>query len=265
MTETILLYPEGASDARGTAPHDQPWIDVYPPFGEEFLGEGILIFPGGGYAGLSVQEGEGFAGWFRLLGYHAFVLNYRLGSQGYRHPAMWNDATRALRILRSRKDEWGLGHFGVIGSSAGGHLAATLLTQWDRGGTKSNETLEQHSSRPDYGILCYPVISMKEMAHSGSRANLLGENPSLDLVNSLSAEKRVTPETPPCFIWHTVDDPVVPVENSLDFASALRAQGVSFELHCYEHGAHGLGMKDGHPWTIPLLPWLRTQKRNLAG
>lgn len=258
--EKILLYPDGAPDARGTSPEkDQPWIDVYPPFGEEFLGHGILIFPGGGYGGLSAQEGEGMAGWFRLLGYHAFVLNYRLGSDGYRHPSMWNDATRALRILRSRCSEWSIpsNHFGVIGSSAGGHLAATLLTQWDRGDESSSELLERQSSRPDYGILCYPVITMKKQTHSGSRANLIGGDASAELENALSAEKRVTPETPPCFIWHTVDDGCVPVENALSFASALREKGISFELHCYETGAHGLGMKDGHPWTISLLPWLR--------
>ncbi|MEO7934324.1 MAG: alpha/beta hydrolase [Chthoniobacterales bacterium] len=261
--EKILLYPGGSHDARGTEPHDQPWIDVYEPFGFEFQGNGILILPGGGYGMLSAQEGEGFAGWFRLLGYHCFVLNYRLGSQGYRHPSMWNDATRAMRILRSRSEEWGIptNRFGVIGSSAGGHLAATLLTKWDRGDASSKDIIEQQSSRPDYGILCYPVISMKRQPHSGSRANLIGEDATPELDDLLSAEQHVAPDTAPCFIWHTVADPVVPVENSLNFASALRAERVSFELHCYETGDHGLGMKDGHPWTIPLLPWLRNRLR----
>ena len=208
---------------------------------------------------LSAQEGEGFAGWLRLLGYHAFVLNYRLGSNGYRHPSMWNDATRALRILRSRRSEWGVRDFGVIGSSAGGHLAATPLTQWDRGLPNSPNPVKKESSRPDYGILCYPVITTKKQTHSGSRALLIGEDASPELKDALSVEKQVTPETPPCFLWHTVDDGAVPVDNSQNFAMALRGQGVSFELHCYEQGVHGLGMKNGHPWTIPLLPWLRTR------
>jgi acetyl esterase/lipase len=218
----------------------------------------VLILPGGGYGGLSAQEGEGFAGVFQLQGFHAFVLNYRLGSQGYRHPVMLEDAARALRIVRSRASADGFlpNKIVLIGSSAGGHLAATLLTKWDAGNPAAQDPVDRMSSRPDLGVLCYPVITMEGHTHGGSRDNLLGESPTQELLRELSAEKQVGPETPPCFVWHTWEDPAVPVENTLLFVQALRAVGVPFECHIYQDGGHGLGMKDGHPWADDCLRWL---------
>jgi acetyl esterase/lipase len=152
------------------------------------------------------------------------------------------------------------GRVGVIGSSAGGHLASTLLTHFDAGNAASGEAVERESSRPDFGILCYPVITMGEFTHAGSKKNLLGPSPSEELVRLLSNELQVTPETPPCFIWHTVEDPAVPVENALLFAGALRRARVPFELHVYEKGGHGLGMpgagKLAPPWDEALGRWM---------
>jgi acetyl esterase/lipase len=251
MNHSILLHPNG--------PADGPTLDCYEPFGETFRDAAVVILPGGGYGFLSPQEGEGFAGIFQLWGFRAFVCNYRLGTQGHRHPLMLHDAARAVRYVRANAAEWGINPQKIIliGSSAGGHLAATLLTQWDAGQPAHADPVERVSSRPDLGVLCYPVITMKAATHAGSRRNLLGENPSPELIEALSAECHVTPETPPCFVWHTHADPGVPVANALAMVNALHAAGVPFEFHVYQDGNHGLGMKDGHPWVEDCLRWLR--------
>ncbi len=233
-------------------------LDIYEPFGTTHTDAAVLILPGGGYGMLSSQEGEGYAGLFQLHGFRSYVLNYRLASEGHRHPAMLEDAARAMRLVRSRASVDGFhpNKILIIGSSAGGHLAATLLTKWDDGNPSSPDPVERESSRPDLGVLCYPVITMTEKTHNGSRQNLLGEDPPQALMEELSAERHVTPTTPPCFLWHTWEDAAVPVENALVFAAALRAQGVPFECHIYQDGGHGLGMKDGHPWVSELFRWL---------
>lgn len=253
------LWPDPAPLAQGTAPHDIPTLDYYQPFGTTFSDVAILILPGGGYGMLSDQEGEGFAGVFQLYGIKSYVLNYRLGSNGYRHPAMLLDAARALRTVRSRAAQDGFDPEKVliIGSSAGGHLAATLLTKWDAGDPASPDPIERLSSRPNLGILCYPVITMKTATHGGSRDNLLGPDAPPDLCEALSAENHVTPQTPPCFVWHTWEDGAVPVDNALLFVQALRKAGVPFECHIYQDGGHGLGMKDGIPWSDDCLRWLK--------
>ena len=256
--QSIPLWTGPAPYAKGSEANDIPTLDIYEPFGTKFSDAAVLILPGGGYGGLSAQEGEGFAGVFQLHGFKAFVLNYRLGSSGYRHPAMLADASRALRIVRSRASTDGFdpGKVIIIGSSAGGHLAATLLTKWDEGNPSDPDLVERFSSRPDLGILCYPVITMGQHTHEGSRDNLLGENPPKELCEDLSAEKQVSPKTPPCFVWHTWQDAAVPVENTLHFVQSLRTAGVPFELHIYQDGGHGLGMKDGIPWADDCLRWL---------
>ncbi|MFZ4597702.1 MAG: alpha/beta hydrolase [Terrimicrobiaceae bacterium] len=256
---SIPLWSESTPLALGNAPHDIPTLDIYQPFGTTFSDAAILILPGGGYGGLSAQEGEGFAGVFQLHGFKPYVLNYRLGSNGYRHPTMLTDAARALRIVRSRaaSDGFDPNKIVIIGSSAGGHLAATLLTKWDDGNPLAADPIERISSRPDLGILCYPVISMIESTHAGSRNYLLGPDPTPDLLNELSAERNVTTETPPCFVWHTWEDASVPVENTLLFVQALRQAGVPFECHIYQDGGHGLGMKDGLSWPDDCFRWLR--------
>lgn len=222
----------------------------------------IVVLPGGGYGGHADHEGSTFALWLNEQGIACFVLHYRLGTQGYRHPAMWEDAARALRYVRYNAAGWDIdgSKIGIIGSSAGGHLTATLLTHFDAGNSQSSDPVERVSCRPDLGILCYPVITLGKFTHEGSKLNLLGENPSADLVAHLSNELQVTPQTPPCFIWHTWEDGAVPVENALMFASALREHGVRFDLHIYEQGGHGLGLGDNHPWAAQCLFWLLAQR-----
>lgn len=256
--QSIPLWSGSVPHAKGTASTDIPTLDIYEPFGTKFSDVAVLILPGGGYGMLSAQEGEGFAGVFQLQGFKAFVLNYRLGSAGYRHPVMLADAARALRIVRSRAaaDGFDPDKIIVIGSSAGGHLAATLLTKWEEGDPADPDPVERLSSRPDLGVLCYPVITMGASTHGGSRDNLLGTFPSDSLAFELSAENHVNSETPPCFIWHTWEDPAVPVDNTLLFVAALRRADVPFECHIYQDGEHGLGMKDGIPWQEDCLRWL---------
>ena len=262
--QSIPLWSDPVPHAKGSASTDIPTLDIYEPFGAKFSDCAVLILPGGGYGMLSSQEGEGFAGVFQLQGFKAFVLNYRLGSDGYRHPVMLADAARALRIVRSRaaSDGFDPNKIVIIGSSAGGHLAATLLTKWDEGNPGSPDPVERMSSRPDLGILCYPVITMGTATHGGSRENLLGADPSEALCAELSAEKHVTPQTPPCFVWHTWEDPAVPVENPLLFVTALRKAGVPFECHIYQDGGHGLGMKDDVTWHGDCLRWLEKRLKN---
>jgi acetyl esterase/lipase len=261
--QEIPLWPETAD----VGPADnRPSITVYSPAEGTATGAAMVIFPGGGYGGLARHEGEGFARWFAQQGVTAFVVKYRLGSKGHdnRHPAMLHDAARAVRFVRSRAAEWNIDRdrVGVIGSSAGGHLAATILTHFDAGRADDADPIERESSRPTLGILCYPVITMGEYTHGGSRKNLLGPEPSPELIEQLSAERQVTAETPPCFIWHTWEDKGVRVENALLFAQALREKGVRFELHVYEKGGHGMGLGDGggkkppHRWTADCLAWL---------
>ena len=267
-TNSFPLWPGGAPGALGQAPKDIPTLTPFLPAPPKATGAAMVVCPGGGYAFLAPHEGEGYARWLAENGIAAFVLKYRLTPAGYHHPAMLQDAARAVRLVRTRAAEWKLDpkRIGIIGSSAGGHLASTLLTHFDAGNPEAADPIERASSRPDLGILCYAVISLKSFTHSGSRDNLLGKNPPPGLVQELSNELRVTKDTPPCFIWHTVEDSLVPVENSLQFAEALRKAGVPFELHLYEKGGHGMGLgKDEfnsaakHPWTRDCLYWLMAQ------
>jgi len=263
----ILLWPHGAPGALGTNEWDRPTLTPYLPPTDKASGAAIVVCPGGGYGGLAAHEGRDYALWLNQRGVAAFVLKYRLGSHGYRHPAMLQDAARALRLVRARAAEWGVDphRIGIMGSSAGGHLASTLLTHFDSGDPGASDPIERQSSRPDFGVLCYAVITMGKWTHAGSRRNLLGADPDPELVELLSNEKQVTPQTPPCFIWHTWEDPTVPVENSLMFAEALRRAGVPFALHIYEKGRHGIGLADKppfrhpHPWARDLLFWLRAR------
>jgi len=262
------LWPDGAPGALGKEDKDIPTLTPFLPPAENASGSAIVICPGGGYGGLADHEGSQYARWLNEQGIAGFVLKYRLGSAGYRHPAMLQDAARALRIVRSRAAEWKLDdkRIGIMGSSAGGHLASTLVTHYDAGKPDAADPIERVSSRPDLGILCYPVISMGENTHQGSKNNLLGKEPSPELVRELSNELQVTQDTPPCFIWHTWEDKGVKIENALSFANALQAAGVRFDLHVYERGPHGLGLgtrdwqpAKRHPWTRDCEFWLKTR------
>jgi acetyl esterase/lipase len=264
--QSFPLWPSGAPGARGESTNDIPTLTVYLPELGKATGAAMVICPGGGYARLANHEGEHYARWLNEQGITGFVLKYRLGSAGYRHPAMLQDAARAVRTVRARASEWQVDpkRVGIMGSSAGGHLASTLLTHFDAGDTNAADAIERLSSRPDAGILCYAVISFGEFGHRGSQNNLLGESPAPELIELLSNEKQVTTNTPPTFLWHTVEDKTVPVENSMQFASALRLAGVPFALHVYERGGHGLGLgtrewkpEARHPWTRDCEFWLR--------
>jgi acetyl esterase/lipase len=264
----IPLWPDGAPGALGKEPKDIPTLTPFLPEPGQATGAAMVVCPGGGYGGLASYEGDDYARWLNDQGITAFVLKYRLGSAGYRHPRMLEDAARALRLLRFRAAEWKFDpkQIGIIGSSAGGHLASTLLTHFDAGDANAPDPIDRLSSRPDLGVLCYPVITMGEMTHHGSRDNLLGPNPSPQLIDELSNERHVTKDTPPCFIFATDEDAAVPVENSLEFAAALRRAGVHFELHIYQHGEHGLALgshtydpSQWHPWTKECRRWLKEQ------
>lgn len=253
------LWPADAPLAHGSAEHDTPALRHYEPTVPP-NGGAMLVLPGGGYQGHAAHEGEGYARWFAGMGFHAFELRYRLAPHGYRHPAMWMDAARAMRFARAMAErlKFDPSRIGVIGSSAGGHLAAHLAVKNDPGDPNAQDPVERQSSRPFLAVLCYAVVTMVSTGvHAGSRRNLLGENPDPALCEEVSPERHVNAETPPCFVWHTVEDPVVDVENSVDFAMALRRAKVPFELHVYEKGPHGIGLAGGHPWTVECARWLR--------
>lgn len=262
------LWPEGAPGALGKEDKDIPTLTPYFANPALATGASVVICPGGGYGALAPHEGSHYAMFLNELGISAFVLKYRLGSGGYKHPAMMNDVNRAIRIVRANAAEWKLDprRIGLMGSSAGGHLCSTGLTHYDDGNAAATDPVEKVSSRPDLGILCYPVISMGPLTHGGSKKNLLGDNPDPKLVELLSNEKQVTKDTPPTFIFHTAEDKAVKVENALAFASALQASGVPFSLHVYPKGPHGIGLggaqwdpANRHPWTTQLAFWLKEQ------
>ena len=267
MQKPIPLWPGGAPGALGSSTNDIPTLTPYLPDGTNASGAAMVICPGGAYARLAPHEGNDYALWLNQHGVACFVLKYRLGSSGYRHPVMLNDAARAVRWVRAHADEFKVDahRVGIMGSSAGGHLAATLVTHFDSGKAKASDPVEQESSRPDLGILCYAVITMGPETHGGSKENLLGKNPPPALEKLLSNELQVTTNTPPCFLWTTFEDKAVPMENTLMFAEALRKNRVPFDLHVYQKGRHGLGLNDKapfanpHPWANDCLFWLKVQ------
>lgn len=269
VREAFPLWPDGAPGALGASSNDIPTLTPFLPAKGTATGAAIVICPGGGYGGLAGHEGADYAQFLANSGVTGFVLKYRLGSHGYRHPAMLNDVNRAIRLVRNRSAEFGVNaqRVGVMGSSAGGHLAATAVTHWDEGKPEAADPVERQSSRPDLGVLCYAVISMGEYTHAGSRRNLLGEKPDPALIWLLSNELQVTPRTPPCFLWHTAEDTAVPVEGSMLFAAALQRAKVPFDLHVFESGRHGIGLQSKppqfenvHPWGNDLIYWLRQRQ-----
>lgn len=264
----VPLWTAGAPGALGGGSNDVPVVTPYLPDPAKATGAAVVVCPGGGYGGLAQHEGNDYALFLSREGIACFVLKYRLGTHGYRHPAMLQDAARAVRWVRANAATYNVDakRIGIMGSSAGGHLASTLMTHFDLGDPKAQDPVDRMSSRPDVGILCYPVITMEGFGHAGSRRNLLGEFPTAELVQSLSNEKQVSSGTPPAFLWHTYEDQAVPVRNSLEFASALERHGVPFDLHIYRQGRHGIGLaakppefSNPHPWAADLLFWLKAQ------
>ena len=255
----IPLWPDGAPNDNGLegivifdqqelAP--QPTITVYPASQPD--GMAIIMCPGGGYYGLATHhEGHDMAAWFNAQGITYVVLTYRMPN-GHKEVPL-TDAEQAIRLVRQRANEWGINprQVGIMGASAGGHLAASLANLYT-----SNET------RPDFQILFYPVISMKPgITHQGSHDNLLGKNPSADLEDQYSLEKRVTDKTPQTFLMLSADDETVIPQNSIDYFMALKRHHVPASLHVYPTGGHGWGYGDGFPykrqWTGELEKWLR--------
>jgi len=262
--QVLRLWQGQAPGALGTDDSDIPVITVYLP---RTLGPNTpaaIVCPGGSYRNLaSNHEGRQVASFLNSLGMAAFVLRYRLGPR-YHHPIELGDAQRAIRTVRAHAAEWHLdpARIGIVGFSAGGHLAMTASTHFDDGQAASNDPVERANSRPDFTVLGYPVISMVEVwTHRGSRTNLLGDNPDPALAKSLSGEAAVTPKTPPTFIFQTNEDTTVPAENAVYYYLALRKAGVPAEMHIFEKGPHGVGLANDDPalsvWSSLLANWLR--------
>jgi acetyl esterase/lipase len=263
--QTLLLWPDGAPGAKGTAEHDRPTITHYAPPAELANGAAVVVCPGGGYGFLALEhEGRDVARWLNSLGVSAFVLKYRHNAHGYQHPAPLTDAQRALRLVRAKSQGWGVdpSRVGILGFSAGGHLASTAGTHFDRGRSDAPDEIDRASCRPDFLVLVYPVISFTTPhTHQGSKQNLLGKQPEPRLVESLSSELQVTADTPPTFLMHTDADTGVVPENSVLFYLALRRAKVPAELHIYEQGQHGLGLAPKTPgvssWPERCADWMR--------
>jgi acetyl esterase/lipase len=261
-----LLWPKGAPGAVGTEERDKPSLTFYLPPADKANGTAVVVCPGGGYGGLATgHEGKDPAQWLNRHGIAAFVLRYRLGPR-YHHPAPMQDAQRAMRLVRSRAKEWNLDpkRIGIWGFSAGGHLASTVATHFDDGRSDADDPIDRVSCRPDFAILCYPVITMRpRVTHGGSRRNLLGDKPDEALVMSLCNDEQVTEKTPPTFLFHTNEDKVVLPENSIRFYRALCQKKVPAELHIYEKGRHGVGLGVGlgavSAWPEQLAGWLKTR------
>jgi acetyl esterase/lipase len=265
--QVIPLWTGAAPGALGTADTDIPALTVYLPRTVAANTPAVVICPGGSYRALaSNHEGRQVASYLNSLGVAAFVLRYRLGPR-YHHPIELGDAQRAIRLVRSHAADWRLdpARIGIVGFSAGGHLAMTASTRFDAGNTAAVDAIDRLSSRPDFSVLGYPVISMTEdWTHKGSRTMLLGDTFDPELARSLSGERAVTRETPPTFLFQTTEDTVVPAENSVHYYLALRKAGVPAEMHVFEKGAHGVGLANDDvalsAWSQLLANWLRGRK-----
>ena len=267
--QVIPLWQVPAPQSKGTNETDIPDLTVYLPPEAKSPTPAIVICPGGGYGGLAItHEGTNVAQYFQSHGVAAFVLRYRLPKNGYLHPVPLMDVQRAIRLVRSHAQEWYLdpSKIGVIGFSAGGHLASTLSTHFDSGNPEASDPVDRMSCRPDFAMLVYPVISSRpDIAHHGSFANLLGPNPDPALLHFLSNETQVTANTPPTVLVHALDDKGVPPQNSELYYQALQKAGVSSTLQEYSTGGHGFGYgknpdKSPPGWLEKACDWLRTQR-----
>ncbi|MBR4249485.1 MAG: alpha/beta hydrolase [Verrucomicrobia bacterium] len=277
QAEVVRLWEGDAPGAMGKEEKDIPTLTIFRP--EKPNGAAMILTPGGGYHHVSTYEGTGNALYLNQYGITAFVLKYRVDP--YRHPAMLQDVQRAIRLVRYNAEKWGVDpeRVGVMGGSAGGHLSCMAVVHGEDANDKVLDPIERLSSRPNIGVLCYAVITMMgnefvpgEFADMESKDCLLGKGEFPDgLCAYLSGEKMVSKKTPPCFIWNTLEDDDVAVENALDFAQALRKNSIPFALHVYEKGGHGyspiewknvdgkpqLTGKEPHPWAKDLIEWLK--------
>ncbi len=253
----LSIWPDEAPLGEGKSEKVKVPITVHLPEASKATGAAMVICPGGGYGGRVVEgEGHGIARWLNAHGIAGVVLEYRLPAGNYHRPLL--DVQRAIRVVRSHAAEWKLDprRIGIVGFSAGGHLASTAGTHFDGGNEKSADPIERLSCRPDFMVLVYPVITMGEKTHGGSRRNLLGPSPSAELMDLFSNEKQVTDKTPPAFLTHARTDAVVPVAHSQMFYEALKAKGVPAELQEFPKGNHGFSGYKGAEWDA----W---QKRSL--
>jgi acetyl esterase/lipase len=258
-----LLWSRGAPGAVGQEDADKPTLSIYLPPAERTTGTAVVVCPGGAYRALAMDhEGRQVAEWLNSFGVAAFVLKYRIAPR-YHHPAPMMDAQRGVRTVRARAREWGIdpARIGILGFSAGGHLASTAGTYFDAGQPEADDPIDRAGSRPDFMVLVYPVISFTtEYTHQGSRNNLLGPSPSAELLHQFSNETQVTPQTPPTFLIHTSGDKGVPAENSVLFYLALRRANVPAEMHIFEEGEHGFGLAPQDPvlsaWPNLCKAWM---------
>jgi len=254
----IVLWSGGAPGALGTTAKDIPTLTPYLPANPN--GAAMLLIPGGSYSGIYEGQAEPFALWLNEQGLTVFVLRYRLGSAGYRYPAQLQDAVEAMFQIRGNAAKWKIDpqRIGVMGFSAGGHLVSTLINRPEDGMLEGRD--DHISPRPDLAILCYPVISMIIKPHATSRKMLIGDSSAEKLVRQTSSELQVKPGLPPVFLWHTMEDKLVPVEHAQLYAAALHQNNIPHELHLYQHGDHGTGLiGTQHPWFADLLFWLKAQ------
>ena len=261
-TERIALWPAGkAPVGGGKTENANAFISVYHP--ENANGTAVIICPGGGYGFLvKGPEGVGIAKWLNQFGVTGIVLEYRLPRGDAYRPLY--DAQRAIRTVRNKAKEWKLdpNRIGIMGFSAGGHLASTVATHFDSGDPNSTDIIKKVSCRPDFAVLIYPVITMGLKTHHGSKKNLLGSQPDSTIVNLFSNEKQVSDQTPPTFLAHAVDDRLVPHDNSKCFYDALLAHGVAAKYLELPNGGHGLNGYKGptwDAWQTQSLQWLKSQ------
>jgi acetyl esterase/lipase len=260
MQTLFPLWPDGIPAPDGVTPTETPSLQIYPIEGAEPTGF-VVICPGGGYSHRAAHEGEPIARMFNAAGIAAGVVSYRVSP--HRHPAPQLDAMRAIRLARANAAAWRLkpDKIGILGFSAGGHLAGSVAVHADHGDAGSTDPVARVSARPDAAMLCYAVLSFGEWGHRGSRNNLLGPCPSPAAVEHMTLENHVDTNTPPTFLWHTAEDPGVPVQNALLFASALAAHKVPFGLHVFPKGRHGLGLAADDPvvgqWPALCVAWLK--------
>jgi len=263
LPEPMPLWANGAPGALGSSEEDTPTIAAFIPASNPTK-TAVIVAPGGGYVHLSmIKEGADVAAWLNAHGVAAFVVRYRLGPK-YHTPIELGDAQRAIRTVRADAAKYGIAsdHIGMWGFSAGGHLTASAGTMFDAGNAAATDAIEQQSSRPDFLILAYPVITMQDpYVHKGSRTYLLGDAPTQEQMDTMSPEMHVTAQTPPTFLFTTTDDKTVPVLNSVMFYTSLVKAGVPAEMHIFQHGAHGSGLAPANPqlkpWTDLLIKWMR--------